>query len=196
MRYYYVPGSAAAHDRAVAELGGGTTTSPEPRWAILRPAQPYDLATPGTPGGILEVARAAAHGGVWRARATFALAASPDGAEIVASLCLRLAGDLPDRPRRAWVVYVRAEGGAAPATWKPNGAGLLDVGDPARPLRTIGINELKATLRGEEWRPPPPRPGPPRMRCYTCDKPTPFSTTTWRPYTRHRCDPTHVEGRS
>jgi hypothetical protein len=195
VRYYYAPGSAAAHDRAVAELGGGATPA-EPRWAILRPAQPYDLSTPGTPGGILDVARAAAAGGVWQARATFALAASPDGTEIVASLCLRLAGDLPGRQRRAWAVYVRAEGGAAPAVWKPNGAGLLDAGDPARPLRTIGINELKATLRGEEWRPPPPRPGPPRLRCYTCDKPTPFSTTTWRPYARHRCDPAHVEGRS
>jgi len=200
VKYYYVPGSAAAHDRAVAELGGQRPAPPAP-YAILRPAQPYDLTTPGTPAGLLAVARAAEAGaalpppGGWRHRATFALASTPDGAEIVASLCLRLVGDLPGRPRRAWVAYVRTENAAGEVSWKPNGAALLDP-EAERPMRVIGIEELKATLRGEQWRPPPPRPGPPRMRCFTCDAVTAFSTKTWRPYARHRCDPTHVEGRS
>lgn len=196
MKYYYAPGSAAAHDRAVAELERGAPPAC-PQWAILRPAQPYDLATPGTPAGILDVARAAELGGAWCHRATLAVAASVDGGRVVASLALRLTGDLPGRARRAWVVYARAEDGTTGAvTWKPNGAGLLDAGDPARPVRPIGINELKCILQGKEWASPPPRPGPPHMRCYICDKPTPFSTTTWRPYARHRCDPTHMEGRS
>lgn len=199
MKYSYAPGSAAAHERSVAELVRGRGAIAPPQWAILRPAQPYDLATPGTPAGILDVARAAAQGallpppGGWQHRATFALAAGSSGmqGDVVASLALRLTGDLPGRPRRAWVAYAR-DG----ASWKPNGAGLLDAGDVERPVRTIGILELKAMLRGEVYVPPPPRAGPPRLRCPTCDKVTPFSTTTWRPYTRHRCVATHTEGRS
>ena len=202
MKYYYVPGSAAAHERAVAELGGGTPAAPAP-YVILRRAQPYDLSTPGTPAGLLAVARAADAGallhppGGWRYVATFALAspADPAGGDVVASLCLRLTGDLPGRPRRAWVAYVRAVDGAGRVAWKPNGAALLDP-EAERPVRVIGIEELKATLRGEVWVPPAPRPGPPRLQCQGCDRVTPFSTTTWRPYTRHRCVPAQSEGRS
>lgn len=199
MKYSYAPGSAAAHDRAVAELERGAAPKP-PEYAILRPAQPYDLETPGTPAGLLDVARAARQGahlpppGGWRYDARFALAqhtAAADPGDVVASLSLRLTGDLPAGPRRAWVAYVRRvdpETGAS--KWAPNGAAIIDHtdADPARRgPRLIGVNELKATLRGEVYVPPPPRPGSPRLQCQTCDKVTPYSTTTWRPYTRHKC---------
>lgn len=200
MRYSYAPGSAAADERAATPAA-----PPEPPWVILRPAQPYDLATPGTPQGITDVARAAAEGGIYAAAARYAVAASPDGAEVVVSLALRLQADLPGRRRRAWVVYVRRGD-----KWAPHGAAVLDdAAPPVRreaeegappvevvvPVRPVGILELKAILRGVPYVPPPPRPGPPRLRCYTCDKVTPFSTTTWRPYTRHKCA-TGIEGRS
>lgn len=194
MKYYYLPGSAAAHDRAVAESTGGAGAGPPPAYAILRPAQPYDLATPGTPAGILTLAAAAA--GRWRTEARFALAASVEDGAVVASLALRLTDDSPGRQRRAWAVYVRTEDPeTGESSWKPAGAGLLDPGDPTRPLRPIGVNELKAVLRGEVYVPPPPRAGPPRLACQECDRATPYSTKTWRPYTRHRCAP-RTEGRS
>lgn len=199
MKYSYAPGSVAAHDLAVAELSAGAEPA-APAYAILRPAQPYDLATPGTPSGIVDVARAADAGallpapGGWRHRATFALAADAAG-RIVASLCLRLEGDLADRPRRAWVTYVRSEDDDGAVAWRPNGAAMLDAERSPSP-KLIGINELKALLRGEVWTPPPPRPGPPKLRCYGCDRVTAYSTTTWRPHTRHRCESTQTEGRS
>lgn len=197
MRYYYALSSAAAHDRAVAELDRGSTAPPPAAYVVLRPAQPYDLSTPGTPAGILAVARAALQGMDWTPRATFALATSADGTEVVASLALRLLGDLPGRQRRAWVAYVRrqAEGGAA--AWRPAGAGLLDAGDVARSLRPIGVEELKAMLRGVPWCPPPPRPAAPKLQCQDCDKVVPFALSTWRPYASHRCvTTTGTEGRS
>lgn len=204
MRYSYAPGSAEADARAVA-----TPAPPAAAYTILRPAQPYDLATPGTPRGILDVARAAEEGGIYRHSAAFALAASTDGADVVASLSLRLTGDLPGRVRRAWVVYVRRQGADGAVRWAPHGAALLDAGAPPvlreqeegppvevrRVMRLVNIGELTAELRGVPYVPPPPRPGPPRLACYTCDKVTPFSTSTWRPYTRHRCT-TATEGRS
>lgn len=196
MRYYYALGSAAAHDRAVAELDRGSTAAPPAAYVVLRPAQSYDLSTPGTPAGILAVARAADAGGAWTHRATFALATSADGTEVVASLALRLQADIPSL-RRAWVAYVRrqAEGGAA--AWRPAGAGLLDAGDSARPLRPIGVEELKATLRGVPWCPPPPRPAAPKLQCQGCDRVVPFALSTWRPYASHRCvTTTGTEGRS
>lgn len=183
--------------------------APAAAYTILRPAQPYDLATPGTPRGILDVARAADEGGIYRHSAAFALAASTDGTDVVASLSLRLSADLPGRVRRAWVVYIRRQGEDGAVRWAPNGAALLDAGAPvelraeedgrlievARVLRLVNIGELTAELRGVPYVPPPPRPGPPRLRCYTCDRVTPFSTKTWRPYTRHKCATT-IEGRS
>lgn len=210
MRYSYIPESAAADARAAATH----TAPPEPTYVVLRAAQPYDLATPGTPDGLRQLARAAAEGGIYTAAATFALSASPDGAEVVASLALRLTVDGPEegRRRRAWVVYVRRGDRPWSATATPAGGGaaLLDTHAPAQlrdlddgrppvevvvPVRPVGVLELKALLRGEVWTPPPPRPGPPRLRCYTCDKVTPYSVSTWRPYTRHKCA-TGVEGRS
>lgn len=197
MKYYYVPGSAAAHDRAVAELAGAAIPAPPAAYVVLRPAQPYDLATPGTPAGILAVARAALQGPDWTPRATFALAASSDGGDVVASLALRLTGDLPGRVRRAWVVYVRREREDGTVSWAPGGAGLLDAGDPLRPLRPIGVEELKAVLQGKPWSPPPPRPAAPKMQCQGCDKVVSFALSTWRPYTSHKCITTSgTEGRS
>lgn len=177
--------------------------TPTPSHAILRPAQPYDLATPGTPTGILAVARAAEQGaslrppGGWRHRATFALAASNDAeSAVVASLVLRLVGDLPGRPRRAWVAYVRRTDAAGTVRWVPNGAALLDNGDVERPMRVIGVEELKAILRGEEWTPPAPRPPALTVPCPTCGGPLRI-TNAGVPYANHRCTPTKTtEGRS
>jgi hypothetical protein len=200
VKYFYAPGSAAAHDRAVAEL----SSPPAPAAAaftVLRRAQPYDLATPGTPSGILDVARAAAEGGVWRCAAQLALAVDERSGAVVASLGLRCQADEPGRRRRAWVVYVRSQGEDGTSSWRPTGplstggAALLDDADTERPMRPIGVLELKAILKGVPWVPPAPRQGPPRMRCYTCDKVTPFSTSAWRPYARHKCS-TQQEGRS
>lgn len=194
MRYGYAPGSDAAHAAGVAAApatpaAGGPT--------VLRPALPYDLATPGTPIGIRSLARAAAAGahlpppGGWQHRATFALAVDDSGAEVIASLCLRLIGDLPDRPRRAWVAYVRSEEGG----WQSSGAALIDHGDPERPLRMVGVEELKAMLRGEVWA--PPERDVPMLQCQGCDRVVRFSMTSWRPYSNHRCDTAvRTEGRS
>jgi hypothetical protein len=188
MKYSYAPGSAAAHDAAVAADPG---PGPAPAYAILRPAQPYDLTTPGTPAGIIAVARAAEAGGVWQHRATFALAAANDAeSAVVASLCLRLQADLPGRPRRAWVAYARTAAGG----WRPNGAALLDSA-AERPMRVIGIEELKATLRGEPWAPPPPRTPPVTVPCPTCSGPLRL-TNAGKPYANHRCEKTQTEGRS
>lgn len=198
MRYSYAPGSAAAHDRAVAELSS-PPTPPSSTFTVLRRAVPYDLATPGTPSGLLGVARAAREGGVWRCAAQLAVAVDNRSDDVVASLALRCSADDPAtaRRRRAWVVYVRTgEGG-----WQPTGpldtggAALLDTADAERPVRSIGVLELKALLAEREWVPPAPRRPPPRLRCYTCDKVTSFSTLTWRPYTRHKCTE-QKEGRS
>lgn len=190
MRYSYAPGSDAAH---AAELAPPT---PLPRPVILRAAQPYDLATPGTPQGIRAVAAAAERGaslpppGGWRHRATFALAEGTDGG-IVASLALRLTGDLPGRIRRAWVAYERTEGGG----WVPSGAGLLDHGDTAHPLRPIGIDPLKAMLAGEVWTPPAPALVF-SVPCPTCGKPAKL-TGAGKIFANHRCETAgHTEGRS
>jgi len=234
MRYHYLPRSAIA-DEAARAAAASPPAAP-PGWAILRAAQPYDLATPGTPRGILDLARAAEAGGGWRHGATLALAMSADGAQVVASLCLRLVGDVPPPPlkgsfscrrcrrwlegdwsaadpaarveierqmatgrcdacaaresgrRRAWASYVRVTDAEGGISWKPGGAQLLDTTRPERTLLTIGLLELRAVLLGVPYIPPPPRPGPPRLACPRCDKVTPFSTSTWRPYTRHRCE--------
>jgi len=195
MKYPGLPSSAAAHDRAVAELGAGAPPA-KLAYVVLRPAEPYDLATSGTPLGLRQLAAAAAEGGAWFVWATLALALAADGA-VVASLALRCIGDLPGRPRRAWAAYVRTEAEDGTVSWVPNGAMLADHGDAERPVRIVGILELKAVLRGEVYVPPPPRPGPPRFRCYHCDQVTPFSVATWKPYARHRCETTkQTEGRS
>lgn len=189
MKYPYAPGSAPAHDRAVAELGAGRPAPPPP-YAILRPAQLYDLATPGTPAGILAVARAAAQAGGWRTVATFALAVDPAGV-VVASLALRLCGDLPGRPRRAWVVYARQAAGG----WTSRGAALLDHA-AERTVRPLGIEELKATLRGEPWTPPAPRPPAPTVPCPSCGASVRL-TGAGKIYANHRCTTTTgTEGRS
>ncbi len=199
MKYPYAQDSATAHDRAVAELGGGTQSERAPGPVILRADQPYDLTTPGTPQGIIAVARAAEQGatlpppGGWSHRATFALAQTPDGAEVIASLCLRLVGDLPGRPRRAWVAYVRDEAGG----WRPNGAALLDSA-AERPMRVIGIEELKATLRGEVWMPPVKAPPSPALTvpCPTCGRPARL-TGAGKIYASHKCTTSGTtEGRS
>lgn len=175
--------------RAVAELGAGRPAPAAP-YAILRPAQLYDLATPGTPAGILAVARAAQQGGGWRTVATFALAADPAGV-VVASLALRLCGDLPGRPRRAWVVYARQAAGG----WESRGASLLDHG-AERTVRPVGIEELKATLRGDTWVPPAPRPPAPTVPCPSCGAPARL-TGAGKIYANHRCaTTTGTEGRS
>lgn len=194
MKYPGLPRSAAAHDRAVAELSAGLV-APAPAYTILRPAQPYDLATPGTPRAVLDVAKAAAAGGVYACTCTFALAADAAGG-MVASLALRFADDLPGRPRRAWVVYVRAEDEGGAVAWRPNGAALLDGADAGRPMRQLGVTELKAVLAGVPYVPLAPRPAAPKLQCQTCDKITSFSVSTWRPYARHRCETRQSEGRS
>lgn len=190
MRYAYASGSAAADERA--RLAQDAPPAPaNPAYTVLRPAASYDLSTPGTPAGLLAVARAAAddEGGAWAADGRFALAVDRAGRP-VASLALRL----QQPPRRAWVVYVRTVDDDGRSSWKPNGAALLDP-DASRPMRLVGVTELLCILRRRPYVPPAPRPGPPRLRCYTCDKVTPFSTTTWRPYARHKCETT-TEGRS
>lgn len=199
MRYSYVPGSAAADARAMAAAIGGTAP-PAPPFVILRPAAPYDLATPGTPLGIVQVARAAEQGatlappGGWRHWAALAVATTPDGARTVATLALRLTGDLPGRTRRAWIAYQRTDAGG----WRSSGAGMLDTGAPTAsgwPARPIGIEELKATLRGEVWVPPaPPQPAY-TVPCPTCKQPTRI-TNAGKIYANHRCETAHVEGRS
>lgn len=194
MKYPGLPRSAAAHDRTVAELAAGVAP-PAPAYTVVRPAQPYDLATPGTPRAVLDVAKAASAGGVYACMCTFALAADAAGG-VVASLALRFAGDLPGRPRRAWVVYVRSADEDGAVTWKPNGAALLDATDPGRPMRQLGVTELKAVLAGVPYVPPVPRPAAPKLQCQTCDKITSFSISTWRPYARHRCETKQSEGRS
>lgn len=200
MKYAYVPGSDAADERA-RRAQDSPPVPPGATWTVLRAAQPYDPATPGTPAGLLDLVRAAAEaeGGVWHAVVTLAVASSPDGEDVVASLALRLALDAPEdgRRRRAWVVYVRRgdRPWSATSTAAGGGAALLDTQAGAVPMRTLGVLELKAILLGRTYVPPPPRPGPPRLRCYTCDKVTPFSTSTWRPYARHRCE-TNQDGRS
>lgn len=192
MRYVYAPGSDAAHS-------AGVLAQPPPagvsRPTILRAAVAYDLATPDTPQGIRAVAAAAERGatlpppGGWRHRATFALAENTDEG-IVASLCLRLNGDLPGRVRRAWVAYARGEGGG----WEPQGAALLDHGDTAQPLRQIGIEPLKAMLQGEVWVPPPPALVF-SVPCPTCGRPAKL-TGVGKIYANHKCENTQVEGRS
>lgn len=195
MRYPYAPDSDAAHSASVAAV---YAPPPLARPVILRAAMPYDLATPGTPQGIKMLAAAAERGaplpppGGWRHRATFALAEDTDR-RIVASLCLRLSGDLPGRVRRAWVGYARAEGGG----WAPSGAALLDHGDTERPLQLIGIEPLKAMLQGEVWVPPPPALVF-SVPCPTCGRPARL-TGVGKIYASHRCDGTFrqmVEGRS
>jgi hypothetical protein len=200
VKYSYAPGSAAAHDRAVAELARGVPAPPPP-FAILRPAQPYDLATPGTPLGILAVARAADVGEVWRYSATFALAvaaAPKTGDGVLASLALRLNADAPGRSRRAWVVYLRrADPETGRSSWSAGsegGAALLDTADAVRPIRPIGVEELKATLRGETWASPPPRVVY-TVPCPTCKAPARL-TGDGRIYGNHKCDLKHTEGRS
>jgi hypothetical protein len=186
------PQAGAWHAESVAE---------PPAFAILRPAQAYDLATPGTPLGILAVARAADVGGVWRYSARFALAvaAAPKAGDgVLASLALRLNADTPDRTRRAWVVYLRrADPETGRSSWSAGsdgGAALLDTADAARPVRAIGVEELKATLRGEPWAPPPARVVY-TVPCPTCKAPARL-TGDGRIYSNHKCDPKHVEGRS
>lgn len=196
MIYSYAPGSAAAHTRAVAELARGAAPA-EAAHVILRAAQPYDLATPGTPLGITAVARAADEGGVWRYIATFALA-MPAGGEpdaVVASLALRLAGDEGGRARRAAVVYVRRTAADGRSRWEPHGSAvLLDSADAERPVRPVGVEELKAILRGRPWAPPPPRLTY-TVPCPTCRQPARL-TSAGQIYASHRCDTKHVEGRS
>lgn len=196
MRYSYAPGSAAAHERSIAERTGDTP-APSPAYVVIKPAQPYDLATPGTPLGLRQLSAAAAEGGIFTQAATFALAVSADGLDVVATLALRLRGDSPGRVRRAYACYARRLGEDGSVSWLGDGSAILDSADEARPIRHVGILELRAIVAGRVYTPPPPRPGPPRLRCYTCDKVTSFSTTTWRPYARHRCELTkQTEGRS
>jgi hypothetical protein len=195
MKYAYVPGSVIAHERAMAGLSAGAPPAPPP-YTVLRPAQPYDLATPGTPLGLRQLAAAAREGGLYAGVATLAVALRADGGEVVASLALRLNGDEPGRVRRAWAVYLRREQQDGTVSWAPHGAAVLDGANAARPIRAVGIEQLKAIARGVPYVPPPPRGGPPRLACFHCDRVTPFSITTWRPYTRHRCETSGKEGAS
>ena len=186
----------------MAELARGATPL-QPEYRILRRAQPYDLATPGTPAGILAVARAAAEGGLWSYTAHFALAQlvvpPKDGGDgVAASLSLRLAADLPERPRRAWVMYVRrVQPDTGRSAWGPppggSSAALLDAG-AERPVRPVGIEELKATLRGEVWTPPAPRTTW-TVPCPQCGG-TVRLTAAGKLFASHRCDSKKVEGRS
>lgn len=163
---------------------------PAPAYRVLRPAQPYDLATPGTPAGILAVARAADEGGAWAYLATLALAEEAETGEVVASLALRLRCDREQR--RAWVQYVRTKGGA----WSPSapgglgGAALLDGGR----VRPVGIEELKAIVRGQPWTPPAPRTVY-TVPCPVCQQPAKL-TAGGKIFANHRCEAKHVEGRS
>lgn len=191
MRYSYAPDSDAAHSLALLPPAPPDLAVP----VILRAARPYNLDTPGTPLGIRAVARAADQGaslpppGGWRHRAMFALAEDVDGA-IMASLSLRLAGDVPGRVRRAWVAYVRTEAGG----WADNGSALLDHGDVEHPLRPIGLEPLKAMLRGEIWTPSPPALVF-SVPCPTCGRPAKL-TGVGKIYANHKCENTQVEGRS
>jgi hypothetical protein len=128
-----------------------------PPYVVIRPAAPYDLATPGTPQGLRQLAAAALEGGRFTASAALAVAISSADGSVVASLGLRMRGDEPGRPRRAWAVYVRREAEDGAVCWESAGAALLDAGAAPR-VRPIGILELRCVLRGEVYVPPPQDP--------------------------------------
>jgi hypothetical protein len=211
MRYSYAPGSTAADERDFARRTAGDSAPPPTGFVVVRPAVPYDLATPGTPQGLQLLVRAADAGahlpppGGWRYTVTLAVAVSADGGEVVASLALRLHGDLPPAwHRRAWAVWQRRTGDTVPAgqqgVWVPGGAQLRDSGhpDPTRQWREVSLAELKTVVRGELWTPPPPRVAAPAFTvpCPSCGRPARL-TSQGRIYASHKCTaPGAMEGRS
>lgn len=182
MRYPYAPGSYAAHDEAVR----AATTPPAPPRAVrvLTPARPYDPATPGTPAAVRQLVALGGPG----ARVTFALA--EDAAGLIASLAVRFG---PSCPAVGYAVYTRTQRpGRGVGGWESGGCVLWREGSP----KVVGVNELKATLRGEVYTPPPPREPSPKVPCQGCGAWVSV-TRDGKIFASHKCRTTAgVEGRS